>query len=234
MKMKELQQIMNAKVLEMAEAGTIQKSIEDKVEQAIESAINDQFRSYGNISKQIEKLLNDKLQIDERNIDIPTYNEVLGMAVKQKVDEFFETKAASRMMETMDKLFAPLPEEMALVEFVNKICSHWKTDEPWDADDLDDYATVELSDCEYGGYNLKMWKQKTSSYLYSSSRDRAEDIHLYLSKEGEIRLRHTWNPTTLSDEDSLIVKAYASNLKLTGLNDFDPDDCELSLKDDEY
>lgn len=231
--MKELQKIMNAKILEMSEAGTIQKSIETKVEQAIESAINDQFKCYGNVSKQIEKLLNDKLKIDASNIDIPTYNEVLGKAVNQKVNEFFETKAASRMMETMNNLFAPLPDEMTLIEFVNKICEHWKTDEPWDADHLDDYATVEFEESSHSGYNLKMWKQKESSSSYSSRSNR-EDIHLYISKEGEIRLRHTWNPTTLHDEDSLIIKAYASNVKLTGLECFDSDDCELSLKDSEY
>ncbi len=232
--MKELQAIMNAKILEMAEAGTIQKSIEDKVEAAIESAINDQFKSYGDVTKQISDLLTKKLKIDADNFDIPTYNEVLGKAVNQKVNEFFETKAASRMMQTMDELFAPLPEEMTLTTFVETICKHWKTDEPWDADDLDDYATVELEEREYGGYHLKMWKQKESTTSYSSSRSNPEDIHLYLSKEGEIRLRHTWNPTTLHNEDSFIVKAYASNVTLTGLADFDADDCELTLKDSEY
>jgi hypothetical protein len=231
--MKELQAIMNAKILEMAEAGTIQKSIETKVEQAIESAINDQFKSYGNVSKQIENLLNEKLKIDASNIDIPTYNEVLGMAVKQKINKYFESKAASRMMKTMDKLFAPLPEEMPLVTFVNTICTHWKTDEPWDADHLDDYATVEFEELDYGGYYLEIWKQKSNSSTYSS-RDNAADIHLYISKDGEIRLRHSWNPTYLHNEDSFIVKAYASNLRLTGLEDFDTDDCELTLKDSEY
>ncbi|MFT6586052.1 MAG: hypothetical protein ACJAUY_000633 [Cognaticolwellia sp.] len=232
--MKELQEIMNAKVLEMANAGTIQKSIEDKVEAAIQSAINDQFKSYGDVTKQIGELLTKKLKIDAKNFDIPTYNEVLSKAVNQKVNEFFETKAASRMMQTMDKLFAPLPEEMTLKTFVETICNHWKTDEPWDADDIDDYATVEFEKSDYSGYNLKMWKQKESSGLYSSSRTNSEDIHLYISEKGEIRLRHTWNPTILRDEDSFIVKAYASSVTLTDLTDFDSDDCDLTLKDSEY
>lgn len=231
--MKELQEIMNAKVLEMANAGTIQKSIEDKIAQAIESSINEQFKAYGNVTKQITELLTKKLKVDADNFDIPTYNEVLSKAVNKKVNEFFETKAASRMMQAMDELFAPLPEEMPLTTFVETICKHWKTDEPWDADDIDDYATVEFEKSDHTGYRLKMWKQKESTTSFSP-RSNCEDIHLYISEKGEIRLRHRWNPTILRDEDSFIVKAYASSVTLTGLTDFDSENCDLTLKDSEY
>lgn len=227
--MKELQQIMNAKILQMADEGVIQKAIESKVEAAINSAIDDQFRGYGNMARQIEKLLDDKLKIDASKFDIPTYNEVMSKAISQKINNYFEEKAASRIMEKMDKLFSPLPETMTLVEFVNTICSHWKTEEPWDADDLDNYATVELESRSDGSYSLSMWKQKSSNYTSCS-----EDVSLYISDDGEIRLRHLWNPTALFDEDAFIVKAYASNVTLTELENFDSSDCELELKVSEY
>ncbi len=232
--MKEMQSIVNEQVLKMCDSGEIQKAIEDGVKRSIDSAIAKQFESYGNITKQINKVFDEKLKVDTSEIDIPCYNQIMTIAINQKISEFFLDKAGKKLMDSMEGILSPLPSEMSIVEFVNKICEFWKTDEPWDCDDLDDYATVELITSENvsSWFDLKMWKKKESTYSHLSNRDLSEDVHLMINKDdGKIRLRHRWNPTSLYYEDAFIFKAYSSGMKLTGLDSFDPeDDCDLTLK----
>jgi hypothetical protein len=231
--MQELHAVVDKKVAAMIESGEIEKSIELGIEKSINESIRRQFESYGNITEQLNKLLDEKLKIDPSQIDIPTYNDVMLKAVEQKIAEFFESKAAAKLMEGMNKLFAPLPESMDIHEFINKIVAHWKAEDHYDIDNTDEYATVELKESEHsiGGYRLDLWKQRESGYI--TKRENSPEVSLYIGKDGDIRLRHTWNPTTLYGEDSLIIKAYASSMTLTGLADFDEDDCELCLHPDE-
>lgn len=231
--MQELHAVVDKKVAQMIESGEIEKSIELGIEKSINESIRRQFESYGNITKQLNKLLDEKLKIDPSQIDIPTYNDVMLKAVEQKVAEFFESKAAAKLMEGMNKLFAPLPESMDIHEFINKIVAHWKAEDHYDIDNTDEYASVELEvrDCSSGGYRLNLWKQRQSGFI--TKRENSSDVSLYIGKKGDIRLRHLWNPTILHGEDSLIIKAYASSMTLTGLADFDEDNCELRLHPDE-
>lgn len=230
--MQELHALVDKKVADLIQSGEIEKSIELGIEKSINESIRRQFESYGNITKQLDKLLDEKLKIDPSQMDIPTYNDVMLKAIEQKIGEFFESKAAAKLMEGMNKLFAPLPESMDIHEFINKIVAHWKAEDHYDIDNTDEYATVELkeNDSLLGGYNLQIWKQLESGY-YSKSKNPSE-VSLYIGEGGDIRLRHTWNPTILHGEDSLIIKAYASSMVITGLADFDEDLLDLRLHPD--
>lgn len=232
--MNELQQIINAKVLEMCGNGSIQKLIEDSVENAVNKALKEQFDSYNGLGKQLNKALEEKLKIDVDQIDIPTYNEIISQCVNKKVNEYWEGQAAQKLLSSMDAIFAPMPETMTIQEFCEKIVEYWKSDDPCGCHDiLDDNATVEIEKHDYpldGSYSLKMWKQKQWQSSFST-RDNSPDVHIYIL-DGAIRLSHTWNPTCLREEEELIVKAYASSVKLTGLEDADPDYWDLELKPD--
>ena len=136
----------------------------------------------------------------------------------------------------MDKVLAPAPAEMPIRELVETVVNTWKTDEPWDADDLDDEATVELEEPTYprGGYSLKMWKKKGGDSRFTL-RSNSEDIHLYLI-DGKIQINHRqrYNPTCFDEAEALIFKLYAAGTVITGLSDFDPEDCDLTLKEGDY
>lgn len=232
--MKELQEIINAKVADICSSGAIQDLIETSVESAVTKALKEQFDSYNGIGRQLNKALEDKLKIDVSKIDIPTYNTLISDCVAKKVNEFWESQAASKLLKSMDNIFSPMPEEMSVREFCEKIAIFWKSDDPCNChDDVDDRATVEIEELEYplGGIALKMWKQKEGDFSYRKQ-ELQPDVHLYIGKDGDIRLSHTWNPTTLREEEELIVKAYASSMKITELKDADPDDWDLDLKPD--
>ena len=232
--MNDIQEIVNAKVKLMSDDGSIQEAIEKGVEESIRKAIKNQFDSYGSVAKQIEKSIQDGLQINIKDLPFESYNEQMLVAVKTKMGQHFSSKASSKFMEEIDKTLAPVPQEMTINEFVNTIASMWKTDEPWDADDLDDYATVEFK----GGhgdksYSLSMWKQKESGYL--TKRENSANLDIYFI-DGKIRInhRHRYNPTCFSEHEAFVFKLYAADTVITGIDEFDADDCDLALKEFEH
>lgn len=227
--MQEIQDIVNAKVLEMAQSGDIQKQVEGGVQRAINKAIETQFESYGNITKQLNKALDENLKVDESRINIPCFTAVMTEVVNSTINEFFKGQAADKLHELMDKKLSPLPDEMSLVEFVNLICKEWYVDD-WDSrDDVDDYATVEFKKSEYSWYDLKIWKKEEGRPL---GRCNSCDLNLTISKDGKLQGRHgSTDPYYLFNVDALIFKAYAQGIKFTGVESFDADDCDLSLKE---
>jgi len=223
--MKELQKIVNDKVSEMATSGDIQKSIEDGVKSAINKAIEKQFESWGNITKQLEKAFDENLKVDESKINIPCFTAVMTEVVNSNINEFFKGQAADKLHKLMKDKLSPLPDEMSLVEFVDMICKEWYVDDYDSFGDVDDYATVEFEESRHGWYDLKIWSKKPGSG-YSDKK-----VQLTISKEGNLRGRHgSTDPYYVFDVDALIFKAYAQGIKFTGIQDFNEDDCELSLK----
>ena len=229
--MKEIQEIINNKVQSMINDGSIQKSIEESIAKSIQTAIKSQFDSWGSITKQIEEAMKEGLKINIKDIPFESYNEQMLVAVKSRLSGLFKCAASEKFMEEMDKVLAPAPKEMAMKEFVETVAETWKTDEPWDANDIDEYATVEIERNEYDSVSLQMWKQKESSSSYSSHSNPA-DLQLYIIK-GAIRISHkqSYNPTCFSEHEAFVFKLYAAGTILTGIDDFDPDDCDLMLKE---
>lgn len=235
--MKEINEIVNNHIASLQSEGILQKAIEEGVGKAVMKAIEDQFNSWGGITKQLEAIFKEKLLIDADNLDLPTYNHVMGQAVKMRIEKYLTEEAGARMMQSIEELLTPMPAEITTHEFVEKICEYWKSDDPCGCyDDLDDYATVEIkknTGVLRNSYNLKIWKQRKEGTYLSGSRDRSPDVDLYIM-EGEIRLSHTFNPTSLHEEESVIVKAYTAGTKLIDIAEYDPDDYEYELKGEYY
>ncbi len=233
--MQEIQDLVNAKVASMASDGSIEKAVNDGVEKAITSALKSQFESWGNLTKQIEEALKTGLQINLGKLDFETYNEQMLVAIKIKLGNMFAGAASEKFLSEIDELLKPVAKEVTIKDFVEKIVSFWKTDEPWDADDLDVEATVEIevNHTHTTSHTLKMWKQKNSRSSFSSHRENSPDVQLFII-DGKIRIshKHTYNPYTFSEHEAYIFKLYGAGSVITGLDEFDIDDCDLTLKEE--
>jgi len=235
--MKEINEIVNNHISSLQSEGILQKAIEEGVGKAVMKAIEEQFNSWGGITKQLEAIFKEKLLIDASNLDLPTYNHVMGQAVKMRIEKHLTEEAGARIMASIEELLTPMPAEMKTHDFIEKICEYWKSDDPCSCyDDLDEYATVEVKENTgvlRNSYNLKIWKQRKEDAYLRGSRDRKPDVDLYI-RGGEIRISHTFNPTSLHEEESVIVKAYAAGTKLIDIAEYDPDDYEYELKGEYY
>jgi len=217
----------------MIDDNSIVAAIEAAVQKSIESAIDSQFRSYGHITKQIEEAMENGLRINARDLPFESYNEQMLVIIKSRLGDMFKGAASERFIKEIDKTLKPAPVEMTAQCLIESIVQFWKTDEPWNADDLDEYASVEFEKHEgFSGYTLKMWKQKEMPHYRLSTTARSEDLHLYLSDDG-IRINHrfSYNPTCFHEHEAFIFKLYAAGTKITELEGFDPDYCDLLLKE---
>lgn len=228
--MKEITQIVNEKVQAMITNGDIQLTIEKGIEKAIKNAIDNQFQNYGHITKQISKAIEEGLNINISNIPFESYNEQMLVAVKGHLGALFQEVASEKFITEMDKLLAPAPKEMSIEQFIETIVGFWKTDDFQDIDDLDDYATIEIDKDGRDHYSLKMWKQKNplAAVTYTN---RAE-LHLFfINNKICINHRHSYNPTCFSSHEAFVFKLYAAGTIITGMDDFDKNNCDLILKD---
>ncbi len=230
--MEAIQQIVNNQVQTMIDSGAIQKSIELSIEKSINSAINAQFESYGNLTKQIKDGFEEGLKIDFKDMPFESYNQQMLAAIKTKISNLFAAEASTKFMLEMDKVLEPAPLEIHIKDLVEKIVEFWKKD---DHDNLDEYAKVEFQEWEYSSrgedFNLKMWKNQEDQYSSSSP-----DLQLFISSDGiRINHKHSYNPTCFSEDDAFIFRLYSAGTKITGMDSFNSDDCDLTLKSyDEY
>jgi hypothetical protein len=224
--MKEFQEIISNKVSSMIEDGSIQKNIEDGIQASIERSISEMFGSYGPLTKQIEKGLTEGLQLNLKDMPFEAYNQQMLVAVQAKIGNMFKSEASQKFLSEIDKTLAPAPKEMSLVELVNSIAKIWREDGD-DSSDIFEYANVEFSqDDRFSWYNLDMTKE---NHGYKSK------VSLHIS-DNKIRINHShgYNPTCFDEVETLIFKLYSAGTKITGLDDFDEDECELTLKVDQY
>lgn len=229
--MKEIQEIAVKKIQSMIDEGVIEKSIENGVQKAINSAISSQFKSCGNITKQIKESIEKGLKINIDDLPFESYNEQMLVAVKSKIGAMFQGRASEKFMAEMDKVLAPAPAEMSIKELVETVVGFWKSEGSWDHESTDEYATVELETWKHDDkdYCLKMWRKEGNPYSKN-----AAELNLFICSE-EIRISHnqTYNPTCFSEHESFIFKLYAAGTTITGLENFDADDCDLLLKEHE-
>ncbi|MBI9112425.1 hypothetical protein [Maridesulfovibrio ferrireducens] len=233
--MKELQAVINDKVKAMISDGTIEKTIETSVEKAVTSALESQFEFYGSITKQIKEAIENGLRINTKDLPFDSYNEQMLSAIKVKLGNMFHGQAYEHFLGQIDDLLKPAPTELPLDDLLKDIAAMWKTDEPWNADDLDEYMTVEIKQWEHSSrldedWTIKLWK-KEKSFVGSAS----EDVRLFiLGNKIRISSNHCYNPTRFDPAEAYIFKLYAAGTTITGIADCDPDELDLILKDEEF
>lgn len=232
--MKELQQIVSDKVNEMVLSGVVEKAIEDAVEKCVTKVLEDQFRSYGELSKQMEQVIQDKLRIATDSISIPSYEDQMTKVMNNTLNKFITSESMIRFEKMAAEKFGTLPKEMPVTDFINKIVEYWRSGDECYKEDMCESAEVSIEQSEYGkgSFSLKVDSGKVSS-RYSSISRVSEEVHLYVS-DGKIRCNHSFDPYKTRDVESFIYRCYAQGVILTGLADFDESNCNLTIKENEW
>lgn len=223
----DLVKLINDKVEEFDSNGKIEKLVAEKTEAMINNILTDIFRPYSKLTESLQKEIEGKLKIDISNIDFPTYNEQMLAGVKGAMSKAFSDNASDRLMKELDELFGPAPKEISITDLVEKVFGFWRDD---NHDEENECMSIKFEEDSVlkGYYGLDLGK---SECRYNSS----VEVRLWISKDGDIRLnhKHKYNPTCLHSEDGFIYKLYAANTKITGLEEFDPDDIDTSYPNNE-
>lgn len=225
--MKELNEIVQNKLNEMASEGKLAGLIEKHVEALVADSVSDIFRSYSPLSKSLKASLEAGLTVSFDDIDYSSYHAIMLGAVQGHIDNYFGEQVRKDLDEQLVTLLGAPPKEMEIGELVDNLVKIIRDDLNDYYDNEDYYTSIMVSSDDRHGESLKI-----SSYSEAGHRNK-EYVHLYFGNDGDsIRINHnhkqSFNPTTgFSGQDkinSYIFKLYVAKTKITGWDKFDPED----------
>ncbi|CUX19832.1 MULTISPECIES: hypothetical protein [Agrobacterium tumefaciens complex] len=127
-----LQDYILAEVTRKTSEEHIRKLIDKKIDEAIQSAVDDEFRYGGNVKKQLTTAVGAALSIGDK-IDVPAYGVMVMALLREKLDanitELLNVKLASEMQE----LLQIAPKELKFSAVLEKMIEQAKegSDTPW-------------------------------------------------------------------------------------------------------
>lgn len=223
--MEQLQALLNEKFEKMVSDGVIEKMIEDKLASCMNEVFTSATRSCGALTKHFETQIEEAAQQGMFNLDLESYNDVIGSLVKQKLSEHFKGAAQAQIISSLDEMLKPIPKEITMQEMVDLVQAAYKADD-YDGDN-DEYLSMECTESEYGWFDLKFWKKKMEHSHISSDRERSPDIQLHVDKNGRIR----WLKSSRADYgahnhnvESTFYRMTMLETKITDITQCDQDD----------
>lgn len=215
----ELQKFILAEVFRQSSTPEIHKLIETKVSEAMKSAIDIAFRSYGDIGKQIEKVVANSLQLSDR-MDMPTYGTMVMALLRERLDAQVHELVANKLDAEMTEILSIAPRELKLSDLVEQVVKKAEEDS---RDRYGSHITCVIEKNEkYDWYEIGLDVEENCSR-------RDCEIQITVSQDGAVlsaRIDGKDPKTTLRmgpmwDYQKMIFGAYCCGSKII-LDDLDP------------
>lgn len=117
--MNELKTAIAAAFDNIVASGAIEQTIEKKLGECINSAIESQLRSYSDFGKAIEEKVKQAIGVNLDDMDLPSYADLIGKIVRRQVEAGMQSEATKRLEESIGKLLAPAPAEITLEKLID-------------------------------------------------------------------------------------------------------------------
>jgi len=233
--MQELKDKMNTMACQYIDSPEFEKHLEKTIQGTINSSVENCFRSYGDIAKNLEKAIQDKMKIDFSQVEIPELTTMVIKIAQAKIAEVLNEQAAQKLGNILSETLAPAPKEITVQEIVDLIIADIQENGDVEAD----HATVKIETSDYG-VDLKIWKGETTrkSYSsYSSDTKLSPDVDLYIHKDSKkIRIirnldeRRTFGTCIYGYEAKLYLMFCAGTI-VTDILECDADDLNTSIRE---
>lgn len=197
------------------------EKIEQKVEGMFDEIINDLFRSYGDIAKQIKETLKETIKLDLNTVNLEEYNAVILAGLKKRINEVYQNDAQKHCFDLLEKQLEPAPESIDIHEFLTNIGNFIREEHQDDFEQYGNDDSLEITIEDYihndspDSYSIKIDMPESRTRL-------GKILHLFIL-EGHICISHrmVFNPTFLRDVDGYVFKLYAGKTKITGVSEYD-------------
>jgi len=209
----DLNKIVNDTLVEMEKENYVEKVVKSTLEKTIASLINDVFRSYGDFGKNLEKHIEENLNIDFRNLGIEGYNGLVLAAVQEQLDKAITIQGIDKIKESMNDMLKDTKDEYTLTEIIEKLKGESYKEEYEFG--YDEKVELIIEDSDYG-----------YKYIYMDEEEKGRkyecDYRIALDKEGKpysIKLKGDEINTKkimggLYGLDKLLFKIYSSGAKI--------------------
>lgn len=126
--MKELSNVIAAAFDNIVASGAIEKAIEEKLQETIVSAVNDQLKSYSDFGKAIKEKVAQVVNVNMEHMDLPSYGDLVMKILRRQLDAHMQGEFAQRLEADMAALLETAPAEITLESIIEKFIDAYKED----------------------------------------------------------------------------------------------------------
>ena len=212
-------------------SGKAEEFIKDAAEKAVKDSIDNAFRSYGKVGKQIESMLEEALQLDMANFNLQSYNHSIAGMVQKLTLIHLEQDAQRVISERLSEMLTPVPKEITVQDMVDRFIESWK--------DYGDFSIRPEIDIQKSAWSeescsLKLWKdgRHWDHSLTSAKREKEPEVNIYVYK-GRILIPHLHtgvfsSKQTFEMETFIYLMAVGGTL-ITDIHEVTADDIDLEI-----
>jgi hypothetical protein len=168
----------------MLSENALESQVQGHVETMLKRSVDELFRSYGPITKQIEQQLAESINLNGL-IDIQSYNARLASLVQSKLDGIMGDMAAGKIAKVINDALKPAPKTIRLSALIEKYIEQLREDEDDGSCSCDGdkqaIAMLRERDRDYckGYYDLILSSEPVEKYD-------SPDIFLMIDGRGEL------------------------------------------------
>lgn len=138
-------------------SGVIEKKVEEVIQKAIEAIISDTFSWNSPAYKELKEVIQEKLQVNFRNLDLPIYNEFLLERVKQIITAQIEKNGIAPFGEQIAQILKrEVKPEYTLYQLIEEFKDINRDD--YDPSDEPQF-TLHIGKSEYGSRYISIDKE---------------------------------------------------------------------------
>lgn len=121
--MKELNDLIIARMNNMTESGAIQQLIDKQLEDSVKEILKDSLRSYSDFGKAVKEKLSESLAGAVEKVTFPEYNKFISDAVVECVSSHMGAEVVAGIQEQLKEILQPVPKQIGGTEFLNRLGS---------------------------------------------------------------------------------------------------------------
>lgn len=174
--MKELNDLIIARMNNMTESGAIQQLIDKQLEDSVKDILKDSLRNYSDFGKAVKEKLEASLSGAVSKVSFPEYSHFISAAVVDCVSAHMNENVVAGIQEQINKVLQPVPKEIAGEKFLSELSCFFDSDS----------AGVEFED---GPYILPEWNMNSDeTAVYMKVEDQFEVTFYDHKKNGNWRI----------------------------------------------
>lgn len=226
----DLNKIVNDSMEQIESEGFVEKVVKEKLEKTIKDIVDDTFRSYSDFGKNLEKHIQENLNVNLGNLNIDGYNTLVLAVVQEKLDLAIKVQGVEKIKSAMDEMLKDVKKEYKLSELIEKLKGEDYREE-YEYDE-DDQVTL-IIDKSYSLTYISLDKKEDKSEYsceYRLAVDKDGKIYSLKIEDKEIARNNIM--AGFHGLGNTLFKIYASGAKIVLDQGDDAEDYVLNYRED--
>jgi hypothetical protein len=224
----DLNVLVNNSLKKISEGGKVQEIIDKRLENTVESIINDLLNDWSDFGKALKEEVKKKLVINLGELDIATYNTLVLNAVKEKLDKVITIQGVEKIKESMDKMLADVKPEYRLSEIIEEF-----KEEKRYLHEYGDQMTLIIEHSDRGYMNIYLDDDEEKGQYSCDFMIRLKEGVVWNIKSSRRDFRKNNEIGALFGIEELLFKIYSTGARVIFDEGEDSDDYDLDYYDED-